>query len=224
MRTPVFAFALYALLGAGVMSDSLKPREWPLVGHLDRSYEFKDADHALLRLPIKSLEGKPLYLLDCEGREIPKKPEFEFSGDFECRLTSLYSTGPEHSTLLTDNPEQQRDWESRGRFLSDELYGKCADYPEYGRIRRFRLRAMEIRFELSNLVFARGRRLGDTWDYDLLRSFHFRVTVQPDKSATSPIAEKVPYEQPRELFPGKDGSPLDCNTVRRISPKRSRSP
>lgn len=224
MRTKTIAIAFTIVLGASQVEVASGNREWPPVAPLDRSYDVKDADHAKLALQILSPENKALYLLECQGREEKIEGDFEFSGDFECRLSSLYST-ERYSTLLTENPKQQKDWESRGRFDSDELEGRCADYPEFGRVRNFRLRGMKIRLEMSNVSLARGRRPGDGWDSNLLRSLHFRVTVQPDKSAMSPIAERVPYKRPPELYPGKDGSPLDCSKVRRVPPDRgSRNP
>ncbi len=208
------------LLGVIVLHESSQTRQWPPAAPLNQEFVFEDADHAKLTLQLSSPDNKPLYLLYCEGAGVKTKinTESEFTGDFECRLSSLYST-ERWSTLLSEK-QHTKVWESRGRFLADELYGKCADYPEYGRVRTFRLRGMRIRFELSNMVFARGRRRGDTWDGILLSSFHFRITVQPDQTAQSPIAESISYKYPPELYPGKDGSPLDCRTVRRILMKR----
>jgi hypothetical protein len=110
-------------------------------------------------------------------------PSFDYSGDFECRLTPLYTT-TRYSTLLTDNQQQTRDWESRARFLAPELTGRCGDFAEYGRVRTFRLRGMSIRLSLGGIKISADPSFP-------LRSFRFAVAVTPDASAVTEIAEPV---------------------------------
>lgn len=209
MLSKILVAQYFIILSVSMTLHGSTTARWPAVKPLDEIYDFEEADHAKLRLQILGADDRPLYLLACQGREVEAGDDFEYSGDFECRLTSLYSKD-RFSTLFTENPKQQKDWESRGRFFSEELVGNCAEYPEYGRVRNFRLRGMAIRLELSDLVFQRGRRLGDTWDSTLIRSFRFRVVVQPDRSALSAIAKRIAFPPPPYLYPEKDGSPLDC--------------
>ena len=52
-------------------------------------------------------------------------PDFDYSGDFECRLSSV-GDHDTYSTLLTEDAHQNRDWESRGRFFSADRSGVLA--------------------------------------------------------------------------------------------------
>lgn len=183
-----------------------KTFSWPAVGTMRRSFNFPEARNALLELPILGVNSKPLYLLSCRGRDLHHDPDFEYTGDFECRLKSLYSTD-RYSTLLTYNPLQERSWESRGRFISESLYGQCADYPEYGRVRHFRLRGMKLTVELSRITFERAHRPGDLEESELLKSFRLEVAIERDPSALSTIAEDVPFAEPPSL-------PLNGDVVR----------
>ena len=126
-----------------------------------------------------------------------------------------------YSTLLTDNPHQSRDWESRGRFLADELFGSCARYPEYGAVRHFRLRGMRITLSLADIVFDTSTGVGDRSANGLmgLSSFRFAFSVEPDSTAQSEIAELPGYEEPPLHVNPRDNSRHypDCSKVLRTS-------
>jgi len=178
--------------------------EWPVVKGLEQSFEFSDASQARVELPILGEDGKPLYTLLCLGKGLFRTDRhFDHSGDFECRLNSTYSSSTDnYSTLLTDNPVQERSWDSRGRFLWPELLGSCGRYPEYGRNRHFRLRGMELTLEITHIPtgsMASGPKE--------IKSFQLRVRVRPDPTAYSTIAAPVPYE-------ASDVPQILCNEVR----------
>ena len=201
MRRSTLCFFALSVLGLKpVVADqpAEKTFSWPVVGTIKRSFDFPDARNALLELPILEVNSKPLYILSCRGRDLLDDPDFEYTGDFECRLRSLYSADL-YSTLLTHNPMQERSWESRGRFISESLYGQCADYPEYGRVRHFRLRGMKLTLALSRITFERARRPGGQEESELLKSFHLEVAIEPDPGALSTIAEDVPFAEPPSL-------------------------
>src|SRR5262245_55221528 len=143
-------------------------------------------------------------------------PDFEYSGDFECRLTSLVAPS-RYSTLLTDNPNQSHDWESRGRFLADELFRSCVSYPEYGAVRHFRLRGMKITLSLSNIVFDTSAGVRSTNGLLGLSSFRFAFSVEPDSTAHGEIAEVPGYEQPPYVNESDNSRyDRDCSRVRRV--------
>jgi hypothetical protein len=133
-----------------------------------------------------------------------KNPAFDYSGDFECRLTPAFQLS-RYSTLLTEEPRQTRDWQSRARFLVPELQGHCAQYPEYGLVRHFRLRGMSLRLELANVQFTPPKLPPDSTTQDL-KSFRFVVRVRADPNAMSEIAEtpKIP-PPPQECGNGYRG-------------------
>jgi hypothetical protein len=164
--------------------------EWPAVRSLEQTFDFTDASQARLELPILGESNKPLYVLLCIGKGLfHTDRHFDHSGDFECRLNSTYSQD-HYSTLLTYDPVQERDWESRGRFLWPEVLGSCGRYPEYGRIRNFRLRGMQLTLEIANTPPVPTATAPDE-----IKSFRLRGQVQPDPTAYSTIAAPVPFDE-----------------------------
>jgi hypothetical protein len=89
-----------------------------------------------------------------------------------------------YSTLLTEDINQSRDWESRARFFSADLQGECASIPEFGSIRDFRLRGMMVTLQVLQPAFGPN---------GVLDSLKLKVAVQPDSSAQRPIAAAVPF-------------------------------
>lgn len=164
---------------------------WPTIQPYSEAFDFRNGQAAAASIAIRDVAGKQLYHLECHTFLFEADPTFDYSGDFECKLTS---DAPESvSTLLTSDPDQPRDWWSRGRFLAEELEGRCGDYPEYGRSRSFRLRGMELHLELSNIKLAAA--VDDPAERKpRFAAFRFKVTAKPDASATSALAEcpKVP--------------------------------
>jgi hypothetical protein len=102
---------------------------------------------------------------------------------------------------LTDNPFQSRDWESRARFFAYELTGKCGDYPDFGLIRHFRLRGMQLTLSLSNVVIVSGH----------LRSLDLAVRAAVDHSAVSAIAQPSPHRPPPRPGRYSEGSTERCS-------------
>lgn len=202
MRWAVTFLALGTLVGLGTQPASANgSRAWPAVAPVERHFDFPDAGVAALSLALRGQDGRPLYRLECHTWLHEKDPDFDYSGDFECRLTSTYSK-ERYSTLLTDDPKQSRDWQSRGRFLVPEIVEKCGAYPEYGRIRTFRLRGARLRLELKD-VRVHASVENATRGALALRSFGLVVLVHPDPEARSPIAESPNVAPPPpECGPG----------------------
>lgn len=187
-------------------------RDWPATARLDASVYFADAGKAWATFKILDPKGRPLYILKCLAPTpgMVDDTDFDYSGAFHCRLTSTYAK-ERYSTLLADNPHPTRDWETRGRVLADELVGKCADYPEYGRIRHFRLRKMRITLSFDRLSFKPSLSTdGQTVKSAHLESFAFSVKVEPDPTALSSIAEPVGVSYPPRAHP-RDPNDLTLN-------------
>jgi hypothetical protein len=127
------------------------------------------------------MKGTPIYKLQCHSAGYTDDPDFDYSGDFECRLSSI-GVHDKYSTLLTENVHQSRDWESRGRFFSTNLRNECANIPEFGAIRNFRFRGMRLTLHIIDPVFTEGGKLS---------ALKMTVTIHPDSKARRPIAEIV---------------------------------
>jgi hypothetical protein len=167
---------------------------WPVVAPLNEVFRFSDARTAEVGLWLQGVDGSKLYRLECHPWLYEKDRDFNYSGDFECRLTSA-SPKESYSTLLTDNPKQSRDWESRGRFLVPELVGECGGYPQYGRVRTFRLRGMQLRLEIKEIKL-RHSTDNATKGPLALESFTLSVAVHSDPNARSQIAEPAKVTAP----------------------------
>ena len=153
-----------------------------VVGSLRRTFDVRQVDKADVSLLIRSGTGEAIYRLQCHSAGYTGDPDFDYSGDFECRLSSV-GDSDEYSTLLTEDPNQSRDWESRGRFFASELRGDCAAIPQFGASRDFRLRGMEVSLNIMDPKFTNDGGLS---------SLKLVVRVRPVPTPRSPIAEAVP--------------------------------
>jgi hypothetical protein len=218
MTIPSKSVALALVCACGCRSSGSSG--WPNIVPLRESAVFTEGVAASADWTIRGAEGKPLYRIACHTSGYEQDPDFVYSGDFECRLASLYSREAQ-STLFTDNPQQSRDWESRARFLAEELVGKCSSYPEFGSVRHFRLRGMRITLSVTDFVLdtvqqeeAPGHRLG-------LKSFRFQLAVERDPRAVSALAEPVPYVEPLYRDPDHPERLVrNCDVVRRSAGPR----
>jgi hypothetical protein len=205
--------AWLALGGLWYPQDANAAELWPAVLPVDLNVDFGDSKGAALVVDVFGRDGASQYRMECHTWEYDDPSRFVYSGDFECRLSPLRKP-TSYSTLLTEDVSQSRDWESRGRFLADELQGACADYPEYGRVRHFRLRGMDIALSISNIVFTQVdipskpgvKRPG-------LQSFRVSIGVKPNADAKTAIAEAVAFPAPPYLHPGGDDFSRDCGEL-----------
>jgi hypothetical protein len=186
--------------------------KWPEIFPIKKTMNFHD--HQGNQLEIASKNGTSLYLLQCylnPSDDDSDRDKFDYSGDFECRLTSLYDK--RQNTLLTENPYPTRDWESRGRFLIEEITGECTDYPEYGRLRDFKLRGMNLRFEIKNInlstdINKEGKKITSIKDVEI------EISIVSDPTAISEIAEPTKYIEPLFRDPKNPNKFIrDCGKV-----------
>jgi hypothetical protein len=183
---------------------------WPAVKPETWSLHLEDGRVESAKMTIVGTNGAPLYLVECYLNAYDHEdPKFVYSGAFECRLKSSYSDD-RYSTLLTEDPHQSRDWQSRGRFLLEELEGKCAEYPEYGVLRHFRLRGMSLVIAVSHL------RVEHPVDHnslpvmrDRIKELELTVTVVPDPRVSSEITEPSEYVQPSR----NPNNTLNCDKI-----------
>jgi hypothetical protein len=166
-------------------------QHYPPVEAQNRFFEVPDVKHADVSFDIKSPNGTSVYRLQCHSAEYGGDPDFAYSGDFECRLNSVGDPDG-YSTLLTEDAHQSADWESRGRFFAEHLRGTCATIPDFGAIRTFKLRGMDLTLKIIDPRFAPD---------GTLQYLKLSVEVRPDASAVRPIAAVVPL--PKGRIPSK---------------------
>lgn len=215
MKKPLIIFGAIFFYTIGIklaISDKIK---WPVIKPIRKSFLFIDHKKESAKLTIVGLDGKPLYLLECYLNAYDHEdPNFNYSGDFECRLTPLNSM-KFYFTLLTDKTNATADWQSRGRFLIEELAGKCADYPEYGKVRHFKLRGMDLTLNIKKFKIEPGSSVKNTpWERDRVKEVLLDVTVVPDPNASSEIAEPTKYLEPPYRHPNDPNDmSRNCDTV-----------
>jgi hypothetical protein len=183
---------LLGLLPGVLAADSVWPAVRPL--HEQRTFQTTDNSDAPLTAVIRDTKGFPVYELECHNGDYDNGTGFNFSGTFHCTLWALSKGGVRESwnLLATDeDAEQTSDWFNRGRMTGGQLWGECGKNPDYGMIRRFRLRGMAIQFRYSDL-----RWFNPSADEHQLRAFKFALSVVADATAETPRAERVKTPRP----------------------------
>jgi hypothetical protein len=173
-----YILSICCFSGAGC----LWAQSYPAIKPLQRTFVVPDVAKANVSVNIDSTKGAALYRLQCHSAGYTGDPDFVYSGDFECRLSPIRVDNT-YSTLLTEDAHQSADWESRGRFFAADLRGACADIPQFGAIRGFKLRGMDLTLRVTDQKFTESGKLG---------SLTLTVTVRPDPEASRPIAAIVP--------------------------------
>ncbi len=179
MKIAIGILFTFLLCSAGVVHAA---QPWPEIQSARQTFHIElPSAQPDVNFVIRSRAGRAAYKIDCGTYETPIGA-FDYSGEFECRLISLYQL-MKYSTLFTENPHQDADWESRARFFAKEVVDPCGQIPNFGRVRTFALRGMKVTLELSDIRFAgQGKDLK-------LKSFDFTISVDEDKNAQSAIAE-----------------------------------
>lgn len=170
---------------------------WPAIRplHESRTYVLAADSDTPLKALLRTVSGIPAYQLECHNGNYDDMSFINFSGDFQCVLFSLDG---DHRTswnlLASDDPsEQGSDSFNRGRMTSNQVRGECGEIPDYGRVRRFRLRGMRITFEFKNLQWTAPAEPSKA----RLSAFTFVLDISPEPGATSATAEK-----PQAPWPG----------------------
>ncbi len=183
-----YAWILNMLCVVGYCSEA---KSYPVVKPVQQTFDVPDVSKANVALNIRSIDDSPVYKLQCHSAGFTGDPDFDYSGDFECRLSSIGNQDA-YSTLLTEDSEQSRDWESRGRFFAGDLRNPCANIPQFGATRSFELRGMDLTLQISHPVFTEHGNLG---------SLKLTVKVSPNPNARRQITEIVPLPK---------GTPPQC--------------
>ncbi len=214
-------FSLLALsligLGASDNADSVAPStnvdEWPEV----REFLLKtgiqlSATRIDLDLPIYDQAGGIRYRLICRGGNeayLDRVSERTGTAGYLPNLTCILNVGDQETDASLLSEDESAAYYSRGRFVLSDLVGACAHYPEYGLVRHFRLRGMELTLSLSDLTMEATSARGTNVPVYALLS----VSVRRDPSALTAKAEQPGYLRP-------DGTEAGCRIVRRGNNQR----
>lgn len=159
-------------------------------------------------VPIYSVNGQLAYQFECTAYEVSRHngsaggPRSPAKIDHWGILCGLFPKGSKFNLLLDAVDLYSR--MNPAEILPGQLYGKCANYPEWGAVRTFRLRGLRLKLRFSDAKFT----WGDFAPHALTR-VRLRVSVAPGPGATSPLAgpPKYIYWGWNSLLSGS------CNTV-----------
>jgi hypothetical protein len=160
--------------------------DWPRMADYDGVFPVDlGAKWIEFRIPLKDVSGKAVHEIVCRG------------GNDQPALDALQCqpTFPLEDDSAIGN--------SRMQFRHLDLVGACARYPEFGRLRNFRVQGMRVTLEARNvLVDKRGKP----------RKFDLRVSVRRDPGADQEYTQRPGYLHPKgDCRHVKDGSePLMC--------------
>lgn len=182
------------LLSISLSQVTYADSRWPNIRSTSKNVIVADADdpaQASLEMKINSADGAPLYTVKCHSGDYDSK-EHNYSGLMQCYLFSKYSVDRVEN-LFNDTYEQRRAWQNRGRFLAIHLLPGCSEYPEWGAIRHFKLRNMELTLAFSNIIFKPNP---NDHEAPLAKSYKFQVMAKPVLNSSSEIAERTKSPEP----------------------------
>jgi len=206
--------SLLALLTAGTATADLGPAparpvaasEWPEMREFALRSAFRlDAPRVDIDIPLRDPAGAVRYRLICRGgsqAHLDDVSERTGTSGYLPDLTCILNAGDRESDASLLSEDESAAYYSRGRFVLSELAGACARYPEYGLVRHFRLRGMELELSVSGLATAASGAAAGRPAHALLV-----VSVRRDLSARTAKAEQPGYLRP--------GGTAACGTVRR---------
>lgn len=185
-------FLLVAVLASDARVAAASAQAWPAVQPSEVVIGMNwQAEKLYLDLPLFDTYGKIRYRLVCRGGserhldELDSKLHINYVGPMMCILNA----GDHETEASLLREESIPPWFTRGQFAYKDIIGNCGSYPEYGRVRHFRLRGFELTLEIIDPEIDNGK-----VDYLV-----FKISVRNDPTATSAIAEPVHYPDPRKL-------------------------
>jgi hypothetical protein len=188
--TPIMMRAISQVLAFGLLaitpSQSLE-RAWPQLNPVKVRFKVDlSLERIVIDLPLRDQDGRQRYHFACRGvrESYLDSLKENWVGPLMCTLAE--GTEAREESLLSEDDSAA--WFSRGQFRREELVGDCAEYPEFGLHRSFRLRGFRLNLDVENVaVDASGR----------ARAFVLAVSVAQDGNARSEQAERPGFLDPR---------------------------
>lgn len=156
---------------------------WPQIAPMERSILISNVGENSIGFSsdIREHRGQLLYRLTCHSGGYENRV-LVFSGLMQCYLSSAGSN--QVNNLFEESDREPADWTNRARFLSFHLLPKCVNYPEWGAVRHFSLRGMEITLAATNAIYTKAPGGGL-----VLKSYRFSVAARPSSvtNASRPL-------------------------------------
>jgi hypothetical protein len=199
-------FSTLILLPLLVCQSQIEYRtDWPGIADLDTAIAINALSERIhFELPLKGHTGKTLYTIFCRGGSTEYLDSLcDRTGVNYCGALCFFLVegSPDETGSLQSNwnllcEDGSAHWYSRGQIMDySELVGACGDYPEYGNLRHFRLRGLELTFQFKNITAD---------DSGRATSFIAVISAHPDSTVTASITEQTGYLTPRKEGRGCD--------------------
>lgn len=156
---------------------------WPNIIESKTTFDLNRKAGLNIFYHIFGIDGKPKYLLSCHDHYYEKDTAYVYSGDFECKLVSLYSKD-RYSSLLVYTKDQTANWQNRGLFYTDHLTSKCPGIETWGKRRVFNMRGIELELLISSYSLTKDKE-GD----EVIDSLSFTVSVKNNSNFDNEIHE-----------------------------------
>jgi hypothetical protein len=146
--------AVYIVLA--VNRPTFAAEAWPAIENVEASFDIDwRAPRIDVDLPIRNKQGAAVYRFICRGGADQAKVDALSEGPHGINYVSplmcvLNKGDQETEASLLGEAGDGGPWHTRGQFHHSELGGACAAYPQYGRVRTFRLRGFEFTLDLSD--------------------------------------------------------------------------
>ncbi len=175
--------------------------QWPKMKEFEIDFVVQTtAEKIEFMKPLYDINSTVRYLFVCRGGnteyldKLSDQTNINYVGQLGCRL--IEGDKEVEDSLLAE--DDSAPWHTRGQFFSyDEMIGDCGNYPEYGRLRHFRLRGFELTLSAIEPVFNKQNQL---------ESFKLKVSLRRDDKIKSAQAEQTGY-----LSPYKEG--MSCKKI-----------
>ncbi|MFI5304194.1 MAG: hypothetical protein ACHQYP_05290 [Nitrospiria bacterium] len=183
-----------------ITSCLAKDIQWPVMKEFTTEFPIQtNAEKLEFVKLLEDINGTIKYLFVCRGGsteyldKLSDQMQISYVGVLGCRLIEG-NKEVEYSLLAEDDDSP---WHSRGQYFNfNEVTGDCGNYPEYGRLRHFRLRGFELTLLAKDFTFNKG-------NFD---SFKVQISLRQDQKIKAAQAE-----QPGYLTPYKTGR--SCKTI-----------
>jgi len=153
-------------------------QSWPVVQPLHASFRVEETAASAVEALVRDVDGDALYRFSC--RDAPGRGSRDGTdrGVLDCTLQDARRSDP-HDLLVEAREVEDAEAFRRDRVSASELLGDCASYPEYGRLRHFRLRGMALTLSFEDVRI--GARDAD--GAPTLAAYTLELSVDADPSA-----------------------------------------
>lgn len=195
---------MIVLAACFLMAELAYAASWPRILPFDRNYNFPRPQDMYLNLPIQTVNGKAVYILECASPENARARAegFHATYELECRLSLPGATLAADNQLLTDS---KAGTVNQAGFNWNQLIGDCYRYPDYGGQRILRLRNMRLIITATNVLFSPIQSSKRS-----IQGLTLRVQGFYDPTALGEFAAPSHYEEPKPLAPDQPAGLLNC--------------